>query len=283
MTRKIYLDEGFFGTKIGEITDDGRLFLRDESGRERLYGYVEQDGIYVEKGLYSKEKVISFGRYGDMYLTRDEGIFTYGTKVGSLGDLGSIYDADGRRIGEITQGDRDMGGVSPSDRSTRDANPDRQSTVSSTGTGTYAPRPSDPGPVGIDPSVLIGGLLVGFFAVGGVVLFPALLGSSSVTSGSKIILLAIAAVCILAGCIAGALTKETKLANLYMDIYWPSWLGSELTFNILSFIYDKPNGWEMLLLIVGGGVFSLGWAAVGAAVATAITLIVRKASASGRD
>ena len=111
MTRKIYLDEEFFGTKIGEITDDGRLFLGGESGRERLYGYVKQDGIYVEKGLYSREKVISFGRDGNMYLTRDEGMFTYGTKVGSLSDSGFIYDTAGRRIGEITQDDRDMGGT----------------------------------------------------------------------------------------------------------------------------------------------------------------------------
>lgn len=243
MSRRIYLDEGFFGTRVGEITDDGRLFLVQDGRPDEMFGYVEEDGIYVPAGL-GRTRIIEFSERGEMYLTCDSGVYKYGAKVGSVSRSGYVYDADGRRVGWVTLPD----GETPS------------------------------GPTGQN----VVGCLVALLAVAALVLaplfavanYPALLVSSSVSDASKAQLVAIAVISAIAALIAGMVLMgegSSKLREVYPGMLAASWIACEATLCVSAVIIetDPLGALDWVLLVVFGGACCLGWAAVASLVSYA--------------
>ena len=245
MTRRIYLDKGFFGTCVGEITDDGRLFLVEEGTPDRFFGYVESDGIYVPAGLSGRTKLIEINEHGNLYLTCDSGIFTYGTKVGSVSKDGTLYDSNGHRVGHVTPkgvGHETSGG----------------------------------GGLGIILGIPLVFLLV-VTPIGAVLLWPSLMGSSSVSDASKIQLLTISVLGILAAYLAGLGSgKRPKFTESFSSMCCVSWLTCEVTLCISAAVVEASLGFfDWVLLLTFGSLVCLGWAAAASCIAYIILFITR--------
>lgn len=245
MTRRIYLDKGFFGTYVGEITDDGRLFLVEEGAPDRFFGYVESDGIYVPAGLNGRTKLLEINEHGNLYLTCDSGIFTHGTKVGSVSKEGTLYDSNGRRVGHITP----------------------------KGTGSET---SGGGGLGIILGIPLLFLLVAT-PIGAVLLWPSLMGSSSVADASKIQLLIISVLGILAAYLAGLGSgKRPKFTESFPSMCSVSWLTCEVVLCISAAVMESSLGFlDWVLLLTFGSLVCLGWAAAASCIAYVILLIAR--------
>lgn len=237
MSRRIYLDEGFFGTEVGEITDDGRLFLVRDERPDEVFGYVETDGIYVTAGL-KRTKIIEFGEDGEMYLACDSGVYTHGTKVGSVSQSGYVYDSDGGRVGWVT----------------------------SPGGGEGRMDTSGPSAIGCVISLIaaVALVLAPLFAVAN---YPALLASSSVSDASKVQLIVISALGAIAALLVGVISTgdgSSRFREVYPSMLLASWATCEVTLCVSTNIIEpNPLGvLDWILLVTFGGACCLGWAAV---------------------
>ena len=193
MTKRIVLDKGFFGTEVGEITDSGRLYLRQADGTSTYYGDIEPDGIYAERGWGGREKVVDISSSGNLYLARDSGVYTHGTKIGSISEDGTVRDARDRRIGEVRGWHPPIG--SPEEGG---------------------------GGAGITVAMVAIVIIGIMFAGAGVVFYPALLGSSSVSATSKVGIVVTTVATILTSVLAGALSSERTVKGLFRSICRPS-------------------------------------------------------------
>lgn len=253
MAKRIVLDKGFFGTEVGEITDSGRLHLKQSDGTSTYYGDIEPDGIYAERGWAGREKIVDISSSGNLYLTRDSGMFTHGTKIGSITEDGTVRDARDRRIGEIRG---------------------------------WRPPVSSPeeGGSGIGATVtMVAIVIIGImFAASGVVFYPALLGSSSVSATSKVGIIVTTVTTILASILAGALSSERTVKGLFCSIYPASWLVSTVVFVIYSIVTDDLDGAGIFPLVIGSALLGLGWGFVAAGISAVVFYIVRKVSSPGK-
>ena len=120
------------------------------------------------------------------------------------------------------------------------------------------------------------------FAVSGVVFYPALLGSSSVSATSKVGIIVTTVATILASILAGALSSERTVKGLFRSIYPASWLVSTVVFVIYSIVTDDLDGAGIFLLVLGGALLGLGWGFVAAGVSAVVFHIVRKISSPGK-
>lgn len=249
MTRRSYLDEGFFGTPVGEVTDDGRLFLVGE-GPDSFFGYVEKDGVYVPAGLSSRTKLIDISDQGGLYLTCDSGAYSYGTKVGSVSERGLVYDADGRRFGQV--------GI---------------------GHGTRGNGDSGKGVMG--GWWLIVGMPAAFLLVaapvGAVLLWPALMGSASVSDASKVQLFVITLLGITAALLTGVGgDNRAKFTEAFPSMCFASWLACEVTLCVTATIMDSPLGFlDWALLLTFGSLLCLGWASAASCIAYLMLRAIR--------
>lgn len=253
MTKRIVLDKGFFGTEVGEITDSGRLYLKRSDGTSTYYGDIEPDGIYAERGWGGREKVVDISSSGNLYLARDSGVYTHGTKIGSISEDGTVRDARDRRIGEVRGWHPPIG--SPEEGG---------------------------GGAGITVAMVAIVIIGIMFAGAGVVFYPALLGSSSVSATSKVGIIVTTAATILASVLVGALSSERTVKGLFCSIYPASWLVSTVVFVIYSIATDDLNGAGIFLLAIGGALLGLGWGFVAAGVSAVVFYIVRKVSSPGK-
>lgn len=120
------------------------------------------------------------------------------------------------------------------------------------------------------------------FAGAGVVFYPALLGSSSVSAASKVGIIVTTAATILASVLVGALSSERTVKGLFCSIYPVSWFVSTVVFVIYSIVTDDLDGAGIFLLVLGGALLSLGWGFVTAGVSAIVFYIVRKVSSPGK-
>lgn len=246
LTRTIYLDKGFFGTYVGEITDDGRLFLVEEGSPDRFYGYVEDDGIYVPAGIGGRTKLIDISKHGNLYLACDSGPFTYGTKIGSVSDDGTLRDSKDQRIGHITPWKKNSGG---------------------SGGG---------GGLGLVIGIPLAFLLVAT-PIGAVLLWPSLMGSSSVADASKIQLLIITVLGILVAFLAGVSgDKRPKFSESFSSMCFASWVACEVALCVSAAVMESSLGiLDWVLLLTFGSLVCLGWAAAASCIAYAIIRLNR--------
>lgn len=266
MARRIHFDKGFFGTDIGEISDDGRILFPDGIWGHRVVGFFEEDGIYIPDGL-TRKKVIDIYSDGSLHLTADKGLFHKGSKIGKIDPDGTLRSVEGRRVGELAELDgshsTDVVGkaigasVSPASTYRGGGGGDM---VSAGGAGIVVAIPAI--------------ALAMITPVGAVVLFPALLGSSSISLTSKIQLVVLAAVATVVAALVGALSKKRplKFTENLPDMIRISWVACNVLNIIISVLTaPEPLGFfDWLLLVVFGSLMCVGWGAAASIIAFVI-------------
>ena len=89
-----------YGFKFLEIDDKNNIF--DSSGTsKKCLGYLKEDGIYVDSGLMSQEKVITFDDRGNVYSENSKGILFPRVKIASFDTEGNIYDESNTFVGRV--------------------------------------------------------------------------------------------------------------------------------------------------------------------------------------
>lgn len=267
MARRIRLDKGFFGTDVGEISDDGRILIPDGILGKDVVGRFRDDGIYIPDG-FGERKAVDLYPDGSLHLTKDKGLFRAGTRIGAIDPDGTLRDADGRRVGELRpqRGDDhdDAVGRAISGASRFARNPKGKG-----GTGGHGGM----GFIALLPTI---GLAI-ITPIGAVVLFPALLESSSVSLSSKIQLIVVASAAIATAALAGALSGEKPLRfdKALPDMITASWLVGAVLNVILSVALEpEPLGFlDWLLLLLFGSLVCLGWAAAASLIAFVVLKI----------
>lgn len=258
MAWRINLNKGIFGTNIGEISDDGRIFFPDGLWGSKVVGYLYDDGIYVEDGFITKKKIVDITKDGNMYLTRDEGLFTHGTWVGSIRSDGKVFNTRGENVVNLS-GDEPLPMFD-------------------------VPEPRViPGPGGSGGAILFGAFAFVFVLVAIWVslsnFFP-LLNSSSVSENSKMGLVFTVVVMGVACGIAiwrSSTVKEGLLCGL-----GSAWVIGTLFYTLYFWVTEGHSSMaDLVLLVLGSALFGLGWA-IGATVVVGVPLALVKKVACGR-
>ena len=262
MARIIRFEEGFFGKDVGEITDDGRILIPDGIFGTKVVGFYKEDGIYIPDG-FGRKKVIDISADGILYLTEDEGFFARGTKIGSIGEDGSMRTIGGRRIGELRVPPGD-GGNDVVGRSLGKGAASGKFSGSSDGAGL--------GLVAALPAIALAVIT----PIGAIILFPALMGSSSVSMTSKIQLIFLAVLTIVAAALAGLPSnkKNLSLSKSLPNMITCSWIVCVLANCVITVLTEpEPLGiLDWALLLIFGSLVCLGWAAA----ASIITFVALK-------
>lgn len=218
MICRVYPAKSFFGTCIGENTDDGRLFFVEEGAPDCFFGYVESDDIFVPAGLGWRNELIEISEYGNLYLTCDSDIFTYERKVESVSKDGTLYDSKSHRVGYVAPKGAGL------------------ETIGGGGLGITLDIPP------------VFSLVV--VSIGAVLLWPLLIGLSSVSDASKIQLLIITVVGMFAAHLVGlGRGKRSKFRESSPSMYCVSWLTREVILCISAAVMEVSLGvfdWVLL-------------------------------------
>lgn len=255
----IHLNKGLFGTNIGEITDDGRIFFPDGLWGSKVVGYLYDDGIYVDSGLITKKKIVDIAKDGNMYLTHDEGLFTHGTWVGSIRSDGKVFNTKGENVVDLT-GDEPL--------------PIHD-----------APEPCNFPCSGTSGGVILFGLFAAVFVLVAVWVslssfFP-MLNSSSISDNSKTGLV-LTVVVMGAACGVTIWRKNTVKQGLLCGL-GSAWVIGALFFTLYFWVTEGHSSMvDLILLVLGSALFGLGWA-IGATVVVGVPLaLVKKLVCGGR-
>lgn len=248
-------DGGLFskGTYLGKIDDSGSVY-DDEN---RYVGRFDENGnFYTPSGIFSERKQFRVTEDGAVY--DDNGVFTYGNKLGSIDSDGTVRDPKG--IAHATV----KGGMPAF----------KQSESGGTGS-TVGPIITDP-PGGLSCAAIAAVLLAVAFAIGAFFLYPALLGSSSVEADSKASLIVtiavsivVAVLCIIAKGSNGSLRYSENLSLCF----GVNWTVTALTFFVASWIID--GGYDFLtgaLMVVGSLLITVVMSLLCSAIAAAVIL-----------
>lgn len=184
------------------------------------------------------------------------------------GDVVILRDVDGRIIGEL--------------RSQRDDDHDDAVGRAIAGEGKFASKTNGKGGTGGQGGISLIALLpaIGLAIItpiGAVVLFPALLGSSSVSLSSKIQLIVVASAAIATAALAGTLSEERPLrfGKVIPDMITASWLVGTVLNAVLSVMLEPEllGFLDWLLLLLFGSFVCLGWAAAAPLIAFVVLKI----------
>lgn len=248
-------DGGLFskGTYLGKIDDSGEVY-DDEN---RYVGRFDEIGnFYTPSGIFSERKQFRITEDGTVY--DDNGVFTYGNKLGSVDSDGTVRDPQGVAHATV------KGGIPAF----------KQSESSRTGTAVD-PIITDP-PGGIGCAGIAAAFLAVAFAIGAFFLYPALLGSSSVEADSKASLIVTIAVSIVAAILC-IIAKGSNGSLRYTEnlslCFGVNWTVTALTFFVASWIVD--GGYDFLtgaLMIVGSLLITVVMSLLCSAIAAAVIL-----------
>lgn len=255
MTRKIHVSEGFFGRDIAEIDDDGRILMPEGIWGHKVVGYLKDDGIYIDSGIMSQKRVIDIASDGNMYLTSDAGIFSYGTWVGRMAPDGKLYDRDRRNYATIT-GEK--------------SKPAQDSEKPSTGAGPVIPP--------VPPILILLLPLVALFAIA--VLWvplsslPQLFNSAYYAGSSKV---GLAMTLVGMGIAAGVASwRPGKFTDMLCCAAMSAWATGTAILVVYSMLVDSPSGTgTIVFLVVGGAIVCISWA-LGATVVVGIPVFLIK-------
>ena len=270
MTRKIHVNEGFFGRDVAEIDDNGRILMPEGIWGHKVVGYLKDDGIYVDSGIMSQKRVIDIASDGNMYLSSDAGVFSYGTWVGRIAPDGKLYDRDRRNYATIT-GEKSKPAQEPEEPSDSSSGHDGGSSdTGGTGTGqVFLPISSIPIPFL---------LLVGLFTVA--VLWvplsslPRLFSSAYIAGSSKVgLTMTLVGMGIATGVVSW---KTAKFTDMLCYATMSAWATGTAIFVVYSMLVDSPSGTgSIVFLIVGGAIVCISWA-LGATVVVGIPIFLVK-------
>lgn len=252
MAWTIHLNEGIFGTNIGEVSDDGRIFFPDGLWGSKVVGYLYDDGIYVDGGFISKKKIVDISKDGNMYLTHDEGAFSHGTWVGTIRSDGKVFDTRGDNIIDLSGNDPlQIANVSEPRRGSR--------------------PPTSGGAVLFLASATVFVLIAVWVSLSN--FFP-LLNSSSISENSKMGLVLTTLVMGVACGISiwrSGTVKEGLLCGL-----GSAWVIGVLFYTLYFLVTEGHSSLvDLVLLVLGSALFGLGWA-IGVTVVVGVPLALVK-------
>ena len=269
MTRKIHVNEGFFGRDVAEIDDDGRILMPEGIWGHKVVGYLKDDGIYVDSGIMSQKRVIDIASDGNMYLTSDAGIFSYGTWVGRIAPDGKLYDRDRRNYATIT-GEKSKPAQEPEKSDSTSNSSDRNGGSGGTGTGPVVP-PVPSIPIFLLPLIALFGIAVLWVPLSSL---PQLFGSSYIAGSSKV---GLTMTLVGMGIAAGVVSWKTgKFTDMLCFAAMSAWATGTVIFVVYSMLVDSPSGTgSIVFLVVGGAIVCISWA-LGATVVAGIPVFLVK-------
>lgn len=258
MSRRIHLNDSFFGHDAGTIDDAGTIKLPDGIWGSQTVGYLERDGIYIPDG-WGRRKVIDISPVGNMFLMEDAGPFSHGTWVGSITPDGEVRDTDRRVVAELRK--ESGGGSDVIDEIFGEGG----ETDDEPGSGKKPGPGSGPG-IGAALLKVVGIVLVPAAMWAIVSHTPALLTSESISAGGKVgtavtLLLTAATAAVV------SLKSEQGVLPTLVECLGAGTLAATLSFGAYTLIADPPAGlgdWLLLLLFMPFVGFC--WAAAASAV-----------------
>lgn len=267
MTRKIHVNKGFFGKDVAEIDDDGRILMPEGIWGHKVVGYLKDDGIYVDSGIMSQKRVIDIASDGNMYLTSDAGIFSYGTWIGRIAPDGKLYDRDRRNYATIT-GEKSKPAPEPEKPS--DSSSSHGGGSGGSGTGPVVP-PVPSIPIFLLPIAALFGIAVLWVPLTSL---PQLFNSSYIAESSKV---GLTMTLVGMGIAAGVVSWRTaKFTDMLCYAAMSAWATGTVIFVVYSMLVDSPSGTgSIVFLVVGGAIVCISWA-LGATVVAGIPVFLVK-------